>query len=156
MFKLPAKKGSENWYPLSDIDNLHREVNRLFDFAFPRFGQAATALVGDTWAPALDIHDTKDSIIIKADLPGFKKEDIKVSVVDDILTITGERKEETKAKEEDYVRTERYYGTFQRSLALPAAVDTNKLNASYKDGVLELTLGKREDAKPKQITIDVK
>lgn len=156
MFKLPARKNNDYWYPFSDIENLHREMNRLFDFSFPSFGHADTALLAGSWAPAVDVQDTKDSIHVKADLPGFKKEDIHVFVEKDVLTIQGERKEETKSEEKNHLRTERYYGSFRRSLALPASIDNNKLNASFKDGVLELTLGKREDAKPKQISIDIK
>ena len=156
MFKLPARKNQESWYPFSDIENLHREMNRLFDFSFPGFTHSDSALAVSSWAPAIDVQDTKDNIVVKADLPGFKKEDIKVSVEDDVLTIQGERKSESDVKEEKYLKTERYYGSFQRRFILPAAIDNNKLNAAFKDGVLELTLGKRQDAKPKQITIDIK
>jgi HSP20 family protein len=156
MFKLPARKNNQDWYPFSEIENLHKEMNRLFDFTFPRFGHADTALLSGNWTPVVDIQDTKDNIIVKVDLPGFKKEDIKVSVQDEVLTISGERKEEANSKEEGYVSFERYYGRFHRSVLLPAPVNANKLSATYKDGVLGLTLGKREDAKPKQITIDIK
>ena len=92
MFKLPARKDSENWYPISNIENLHREMNRLFDFSFPRFEGSDTALISGDWAPAIDIRDTKDYIVVKADLPGLKKEDIKVTVENDVLTIRGEHK----------------------------------------------------------------
>lgn len=156
MFKLPVRKSNSNWYPLSDIENLQKEMNRLFDFSFPGFGYADSELAAHNWVPAVDVKDAKDSIHIKADLPGFKKDDIKVSIENDVLTITGERKDETQTKEDNYVRVERYQGGFQRSIVLPTSVDTTKLNATFKDGVLELNLGKREDAKPKQINVDIK
>ena len=108
-----------------------------------------------TWAPAVDIHETEDSYVVKADLPGMNKDDIKVDLRDNTLTISGEKKFEEKASKDNYIRMERAYGTFVRSFTLPPNVDAQKIQAKFKDGVLELTLPKKEDAKPKQISINV-
>lgn len=155
MMNFPLRKSNESWYPFSDIQNLHKEMNRLFDFTFPRWDSEMPLLSGQ-WAPAIDVHDSKDNVVVKADLPGLTKEDINVSVQDDLLMISAEKKKESEAKEENYLRTERYHGSFYRALRLPAQIDPAKVNATFKDGVLELTLAKKEEAKPKQITIDIK
>lgn len=155
MMNFPIKKQNESWYPFSDIQNLHKEMNRLFDFTFPHW-DSDTSLLSGQWAPAIDVYDSKDNIVVKADLPGLKKEDINVSVQDDVLIISGEKKQESEVKEKDYLRTERYQGIFHRSLRLPAQIDAAKVNASFKDGVLEIILGKKEESKPKQISINIK
>ncbi len=135
-----------------DMDDMQREMNRLFKLTgFPKETNGGTL-----WALVVDITDEKDNIRVRAELPGLKKEDVEVSVEGDILTIKGEKKQEKETKEKDYIRSERYYGAFHRSFTLPAGVDAQKVNASYKDGVLEITLPKREDAKPKQVKVEVK
>ena len=134
-----------------DLEDFQKEMNRLFESRWP-----AKANGNSFWAPPVDIIDEKDHIRIRADLPGLKKEDIEVSADNGILTIKGEKKEEKETKEKDYVRSERYYGAFHRSFSLPTGVDAQKVNASYKDGVLEVALPKREDAKPKQVKVEVK
>ncbi len=156
MVKFPIKTNQEQWYPIQDIENLHKEMNRLLGFTFPGINDGEAGILSSRWAPALDIYDTKDNLVIKADLPGLEKEEIDVSVVDNRLTIRGEKKKDAQVKEEDYLRTERYYGSFQRMIVLPAEIDANKVNATFKDGVLELTLGKKEEAKPKHIKVDIK
>jgi HSP20 family protein len=108
-----------------------------------------------TWAPAVDIYDNKNSLVIKADLPGMTQKDIDVSVEDDVLRIKGEKKKEHEEKKDNFYRLERSYGCFERSFALPSNVDATKVKASYKEGVLELTLPKKEEAKPKQIKVDI-
>ena len=153
--KIVPWKTKENWLDpfqqLEDFPNL----SRLLDFNFPKpFARTGN---GETlWAPAVDIADEKDNIIVKADIPGMKKDDIEVNVENDVLTIKGEKKEEKEVKGKDYVRSERYYGAFHRSFSLPTSVDASKVNANYKDGVLEITLPKKEGAKPKQIKVDIK
>lgn len=137
-----------------DLEEFQNEMNRLFNITLHRPGKKGNG--GALWAPAVDIIDEKDNIRVRADLPGMKKEEIEVSVNNDTLTIKGEKKEEKEIKEKDCVRSERYYGAFQRAFTLPAGVDPQKVNASYKDGVLEIALPKREDAKPKQIKVDIK
>ena len=107
------------------------------------------------WAPALDVHEDKDSFTIRAELPGLKREDIDVSLQDGALVISGERKEEKVSEGTEVHRRERFYGKFQRALTLPTPVAADKVKAAYKDGVLTVTLPKAEEAKPKQIDVSV-
>ncbi|MCR4336362.1 MAG: Hsp20/alpha crystallin family protein [Candidatus Omnitrophica bacterium] len=137
-----------------DLEDFQREMNRLFDVTLQRPLKAGNG--GPFMAPAVDIVDEKDQIRVKADLPGMKKEEIEVDLENDILTIKGEKKEEREIKEKDFLRSERYYGAFHRAFSLPSSVDASKVNAVYKDGVLEITLPKKEGAKPKQIKVDIK
>jgi HSP20 family protein len=106
-----------------------------------------------TWYPAVEILDNESEIVVKAELPGLKKEDIDINVEDNVLTVRGERKREEEVKEKGYFRSERAYGSFSRSFTLPTTVAVDKINASYKDGVLSVTLPKAEEAKPRQIAI---
>ena len=108
------------------------------------------------WAPPIEMYEKEDKFIVKAELPGMKKEEIDISVVGDTLTIKGERKTETEVKEEDYYCCERSYGSFFRSLTVPAAVDTNKIEAAYENGVLEISLPKAPEVKSKKVEISVK
>src|SRR5262250_2348661 len=109
-----------------------------------------------TWAPACDIYENDNEIVVKAELPEVKREDVRVSIENNVLTIHGERKFSEETKKENYHRVERNYGEFTRSFTLPGFVDTNKINAEFKDGILRVTLGKREEAKPKNVEIKVK
>jgi len=104
----------------------------------------------------LDVYEDKDNFVLRAEMPGMRKEDIDISLHDGLVTISGERKEETKKQESDVYRSERFFGRFQRSFALPTSVNAEKVAASYKDGILTVTLPKAEEAKPKQIPINVK
>ncbi len=142
------------WDPLADIAELRREMDRSFGefFGWTPSSMAATEAV---WSPLVDIQETKDSILLKAELPGVKQEDIQVSIVGDTLTLKGERKRETEVKEDQYHRIERSYGSFQRSLVLPSVVDPSRVKATYRDGVLEIQLPKKEEAKPKAIKVEV-
>jgi HSP20 family protein len=106
------------------------------------------------WNPALDVHDDKNNYVVQVELPGMKKDEIEVALHDGVLTISGERKADTR-KDAQLYRSERYVGRFERSLTLPGAVNTDKISAQYKDGVLTITLPKAEEAKPKQIDINI-
>ena len=106
------------------------------------------------WTPALDLYQNNDNIVAVVELPGMRKEDIEISLQDGMLTISGERKEETN-QENGATRTERFTGKFRRSMTLPTRVDVNKVSATYKDGILTVTLPKAEEAKPKQIQINL-
>ena len=108
------------------------------------------------WTPRVDVHETDKEIIIDAELPGIDKKNIKVELKDNLLTISGERKEEKTTKNEECCRVERHYGKFERSFGLPDTVQSEKVNAEFKNGMLTLTLTKTEKAQPKEITIDVK
>jgi len=146
------------WSPFRDsfrdIVSLQDEMNRLFE-TFAK-GTDTQSLAEGTWAPSVDIYENKDSIIIDAELPGMDQKDISVTVNDNVLTIKGERKQEKEVKEENYHRVERSYGSFTRSFNLPVGVKADAIKANYKDGVLKVMLPKAEEAKPKQISIDVK
>ncbi len=113
-------------------------------------------LMRGAWAPAVDIHDTGEGFVVTADLPGVKKEDIVIDLKDGTLTIKGEKKFEEKVPKENYIRIERSYGRFVRSFSLPNNVDAEKIKATFNNGILDLQIPKKEEAKPKQITIDVK
>ena len=107
------------------------------------------------WSLSVDLFESIVNVMVKVDLPGMKKEDINVSVHGDIITIKGEKKTEKESGEEGRVKTERFYGTFNRVMTLPAEVDETKVKASYRDGVLEIILAKKEEQKPKQIKVDI-
>lgn len=152
---LIRREQDHEWDPFRQLQTLQDEMSRFFDFSFPRSANRTTGFFDHAWMPAIDVCDTKDSVIVKADVPGISKDDIEVTVEGDRLTIKGEKKEERKAESKDFVREERCYGTFHRVISLPASVDANQVKATYKNGVLELTLPKKEEAKPKQIRVDV-
>jgi len=125
-------------------------LNRFFDDEV-----LAKLLAENYWPVALDVIEEKDQYVLKADLPGIKKEDIKVSLEDNVLTIAAERKSEAEAQDKQIHRIERTFGRYQRSLNLGAKVDAEKIRANYKDGVLELTVPKAEEVKPKSIEVQV-
>jgi HSP20 family protein len=134
---------------------LQDRMNRLFSESYRgQTGEEDWAL-GGTWAPAVDIYEQDTNIVIKAELPGVDPKDVDIRLDNNILTIKGERKLDNEVKKENYHRVERAYGVFTRSFTLPSGVDANAIKAEYKDGVLRLTLPKREEAKPKQIQIAV-
>jgi HSP20 family protein len=142
------------WEPFRELANMQKEFNRLFNEAFPRLwdeGELSTR----TWAPPVDIYETDNNLVLKADLPGIDPKDVEIRVEDSTLYLKGERKFEKEVKEENYHRVERSYGTFTRSFSLPNSIDADKVTAEYKDGQLTLTMPKREEAKPKTIKINV-
>jgi len=139
------------WSAFDRLPSLRDELNRLFDYALPSRDSGFFS----GWTPALDVYDEKDNFVVKAELPGLKKEDIEINVHNGVLTISGERKSETEKKEGQTFRSERYFGRFQRSVTLPALVNVSEVKASYKDGVLTIDLPKAEEAKPKQIAVTV-
>ena len=134
-----------------NLNRIRSEIDHLLQDPFSALTQGTSFFEG--WTPALDIYEDKDKYVAKAELPGMRKEDIDVSLEGNTLTISGERKQEEEKKEGDTYRSERYFGRFQRTVTLPAAVDANKIQAIYKDGVLTVTVPKTEEAKPKQIEV---
>jgi HSP20 family protein len=144
------------WDPVRDLSSIQDKMNQLFEDTFTRTKGREEGLGTGMWTPAVDIYETNDLVIVKAELPGLTREQVGIEVKDGLLTLRGERKVEKEVKEENYHRIERAYGTFQRSFSLPSTIDQEKISAALKDGVLELTLPKREQAKPKQITVAVK
>lgn len=143
------------WDPFRDMVTLRDRMDRLFDDSLARLGGKDDDLSLSNWSPPVDIYETVENIVIKAEVPGVKKEDISVEVKNDTLYLKGERKFEKDVKEENYHRMERSYGSFRRIFSLPATVEQDKVKASFKDGVLEIILPKLEKAKPKKITVDV-
>ncbi len=142
-----------NWSPLDQFVSLRNEINRLFDYPLAGFDGGSEAF--NAWAPALDLYEDKDNLVVTAEVPGIKKEDIDISLHDGNLTIAGERKVEKQYGENETQRSERFFGRFQRTVSLPKAVDGNAVKASYKDGILTVTLPKAPEAKPKQIEVNV-
>ena len=142
------------WEPFRDLMTAQRDFDRLFQEAFsPAMGAGEVST--RIWAPPVDIYENGDNLVLKAELPGINPDDVEVHVEDNTLYLKGERKFEKEVKEENYHRVERTYGTFARTFSLPNTIDSNKVAANYKDGVLTLTLPKREEAKPKSIKINV-
>jgi len=144
---------TSSWSPLEQLTRLRDEMDRLFLSPLgelPRPGQFF-----NQWAPSLDLYEDKDNVFVKAEVPGMKKEDIDVSLHDNALTISGERKFEQKQEDAENYRSERFFGRFSRSVTLPVSVAGDKVKASYKDGILTITLPKSEQAKPKQIEVSV-
>ena len=141
------------WPSFGRLASLHDELDRLFESPLSELTRTSQLLSG--WTPALDVYEDKESFVVKAELPGMKKEDIEVSLHDGSLSISGERKSETKHKDAEVYRAERFYGRFQRMVTLPAAVAGDKVTAQYKDGVLTVMLAKTEEAKPKHIDVSV-
>jgi HSP20 family protein len=128
------------------------QLNRLFNDFFGRTSQEQNLT---TWAPAVDIYESEHELVVKADLPDVKLEDLDIRVENNILTIRGERKFEKKSEDKNYLRVERAYGSFARSFSLANTVNIDAIKADYKDGVLTLSVPKREEAKPKQIKVNV-
>jgi len=143
------------WRPFRDLATMQEEMNRFFDRMFDRFPQREEIGEG-IWAPCVDISETKDDLVITAEIPGISKDNIKISLNDNILTLKGEKKQEKKVDEENYHRIERSYGAFHRSFTLPTTVQQDQVKASYKNGILRIILPKAEEAKPKEIAIEVK
>jgi HSP20 family protein len=140
------------WRPFREVTRLRREMDRLWDDYFGAGRRALRPLQAE-FAPAVDIKETADQVVVKAEVPGMDAKDINISVTGDVLTIKGEKKSEREEKEENYHLVERSYGSFSRSLAMPAAVDMDKIEAKYDKGVLTITCPKKEEVKPKAIEI---
>jgi HSP20 family protein len=141
------------WPSLGRLSDLREEIDRLFVSPLGELAQTSHLLSG--WTPALDVYEEKNHFIVKAELPGMKKEDIEVSFYDGGLSISGERKSETKHEDAEVYRAERFFGRFQRTVTLPTPVAVDKAKASYMDGVLTVSLPKTEEAKPKHIEVSV-
>ena len=148
-YQLPE---SARWAALDRWSNLRDELNSFFDMPF-WFTSGRTGQLFTGWSPALDLYESGDHFVAVVELPGMRKEDIDLSLHDGSLTISGERKRESNDNGETAQRSERYVGTFRRSISLPTRVDPSKVTATYEDGILKVTLPKVEEAKPKQIQV---
>jgi HSP20 family protein len=141
------------WPRFGRLTDLRDEIDRLFDLSLGDLSSASPWMGG--WVPALDVHEDKDQFVVKAEMPGMKKEEIDVSLNAGALSISGERRQESESKGQQWIRSERSFGRFQRTIELPAHVQADKVTADYKDGILTVKLPKAEEAKPRQIGVKV-
>ncbi len=139
--------------PFVDFERMRREMDRIWNSFFE--GGMVRGEDGGEWLPSLDVAETKNEFVVKAEVPGLDPKDIDISLSDGLLTIKGEKKQEKEEKEENYHLVERSYGSFTRSIRLPKEIQSDKINASYKNGVLKVVLPKSEEAKQKEIKIKV-
>ena len=149
----PMGQSVERWDPFREVGDFQSELNRVFDGFF---GRSGTMPGGDrVWAPAVDMYETKDDLVVTAELPGVNEKEVQLSITGDVLSLKGERTLSQDTKQESFHRGERWYGRFERHLSLPVSVQADKVKATYRDGVLMITLPKAEEIKPKSIKIDV-
>ncbi len=141
------------WDPFRDLNTLQDRMNRLFEEA-NRGGRADEPTATTSWSPSVDVFETEESIVVKAEVPGVDPKEIELSLENNVLTLKGDRRFEKETKDENYHRIERSYGGFSRSFSIPALVEEAAIKADYKEGVLTIVLPKTEKARPKQIQID--
>ncbi len=144
------------WDPFRELEDISSRLNRIFRRSSGRADPSQEALIVADWSPSADISETDAAYLIKAEIPGVKKEDVKVTVQDGMLTIHGERRKEKEEKGKKFHRVECSYGSFVRSFRMPDDADENSVNAEFKDGVLNVTLTKSAKAKPESINVAVK
>ena len=143
------------WDPTGELNSLQSEVNRLFNSFFDVPSTAANGATLRRWVPAMDLVETDDHFVLRADLPGLSEGDVSIELEDRVLTVSGERKAEHKDRQEGYYRVERAFGSFARSLTLPEGVDPDTVQASFDRGVLEVRIPKPEERKPRKVAINV-
>jgi HSP20 family protein len=136
------------WEPMRELTSLQGEMNRLFSTFFDDNGGSARR-----WAPPMDLVENEDQLVLKADLPGLSEDDVRVEVQNNVLTVSGDRNAEHEEKREGYYRMERSYGGFSRSVTLPEGIDSDRIEASFDKGVLEVRIPKPEERKPQRIAI---
>jgi len=139
------------WDQSREVDSLQSEVNRLFDTFFG--GAPANGRGLRRWVPPMDLVETEDHLVLRADLPGLDSEDVNIEVKDSVLTVSGEREAEHEGKTDGFYRVERAFGTFSRSMSLPSRIDTDRITASFEKGVLEVRIPKPEERKPHRVEI---
>ena len=137
--------------PARDLTDIQTHMNRLFDNFL---GHSANLGMEHPWSPVVDMYETKNEVVVSAELPGVSEKDIRISVTGDLLTIQGERQGNSKVEDGGHYRRERWFGKFERTLSLPVPVETNQVKATYRDGVLTVKLPKVEEIKPKEIKIE--
>ena len=145
----------ERWDPFRNMSDIQGEVNRLFDSFLGRPAVSGAGAAVPTWAPVLDMHETENEVVLNFELPGVSEKDVALSITGDLLTLKGERTVNREFKDDDTYHAERVYGKFERSVQLPVPVQSEKVKATYRDGVLEVKLPKAEEVKPKAIKIDI-
>jgi HSP20 family protein len=144
------------WEPTRELQSIQSEMNRLFNTFFePAAGGNGSGAVLRRWSPAMDLVETDDNFVLRADLPGVAEDDVKIELEDNVLTVSGERKASHEENKAGYYRVERSYGSFARTLTLPEGVDADSINASFDKGVLEVKIPKPEPRKPRKVAIAV-
>jgi HSP20 family protein len=141
------------WEPVRELNTIQNEMNRLFNTFFETPPAGGAADTGRRWLPAMDLAETEEDFVLRADLPGLSEKDVNIELEDNVLTVSGERKTEHEERKEGYVRVERASGSFSRSLTLPEGVDPERITASFDRGVLEVHIPKPEQRKPRKVTI---
>ena len=141
------------WEPFRELNTLQDRLNRLFQDSYAR--GADELMTAGSFVPAVDVYEDEHAITLKVEVPGIEQKDLDIRLENNTLTVRGERKFEQEEKEENFHRIERRYGAFARSFTLPETVDTDKVSADYENGVLRIQMGKRAEAKPKQIKVSV-
>jgi HSP20 family protein len=145
----------ERWDPFRNMSDIQGGVNRLFDGFLGRPAVSGAGSAVRTWAPVLDMHETENEVVLNFELPGVSEKDVALSITGDLLTLKGERTVNREFKDDNAYHAERVYGKFERSVQLPMPVQSEKVKATYRDGVLEVKLPKAEEVKPKAIKIDI-
>jgi HSP20 family protein len=140
------------WQPFRTGNTLQEQVNRLFESSY---GGRSSESALTTWAPAVDIYETENELVLQADLPAIDEKDLDIRIENNTLTVRGERKFEKQVHEDSYLRVERSYGSFNRSFSLPNTINTEAIRAEYKNGVLTVQMPKRAESKPKQVKVNV-
>lgn len=143
----------DKWEPFDELANLRNRMDRLFARVGEDYEQPIYA---GNWMPTTDLYETKDAIVLKSELPGIEQKDINIEIENNVLTISGERKFEETTEEKGYQRFERKYGKFVRTFTIPVNTMPDKITANFQNGILELTIPKAEEAKPKKITVNVR
>jgi HSP20 family protein len=143
------------WEPVAELGTIQNEMNRLFNTYFEQPTPSGRGAGGRRWVPAMDLVETTDHYVLRADLPGLSDDDVNVQLEDKVLTISGERKAEHEAEQEGYYRLERAFGEFSRSLTLPEGIDPDGVQAHFDRGVLEIRIPKPEQKKPRQVRISL-
>jgi len=143
------------WKPFGDLFSIHDRINKLFEDEFYKSSEKGLDSLA-SWYPVADIYETKDNYVFKMELPGLSKEDVDIELSDNLLTIKGEKKEEKEVKKEDFHRIERFSGKFKRTFTIPKDIDSKKISASMKDGIMEVRIPKAEQKKTKAIPINIK
>jgi HSP20 family protein len=143
------------WEPLRELSSLQNEMNRLFNTVFDAPATGGNGGQARRWVPAMDLLETDEHFVLRADLPGMREEDVAIELEDNVLTLSGERNAEHEDRQEGYFRVERAFGSFARSLTLPRGVDAEAVTAAFDNGVLEVRIPKPEERKPRKISIGV-
>jgi HSP20 family protein len=159
---LPFRRGDDEggykmaiirWDPFRDMVTLREKMNRMFEDVFTGRSEEGKELAQNTWAPSVDIYENEIEVVLTAEVPGIEEKDIEIKIEDNTLSLKGERKFKTEMKEENYHRIERAYGSFYRAFTLPNSIDPENIRAEHENGVLKITMPKRQELKPRKVKI---